>query len=117
MNSSDQSQPPGDPGRADVSPARAGEAGVPPPPARFFLNCRQAVRAQSEALDQPLSPARRFGLWLHLLLCRWCRRYGRQIRFLRDAARDYPDVFSTADSPALSPAARDRIKQRLRSEK
>ena len=78
-------------------------------------SCREAARLQSEALDRPLAPGQRFGLRLHLLLCQWCRRYGRQIRFLRDAAHEHPDQLAAA--PPLSDAARDRIKQRLNREK
>ena len=79
--------------------------------------CRAAAKAQSAALDRPLPPLSRLGLWLHLLLCRWCRRYGRQIRFLRAAARNHSDELAQAASPPLSPAARVRIQQRLQSEK
>ena len=41
---------------------------------------------QSEALDHPLSFRQRIGLRIHLFLCKWCNRYGRQLRFLRSAA-------------------------------
>jgi len=78
-------------------------------------NCRAAARLQSEALDRPLPAGQKFGLWLHLLMCRWCRRYGWQIRFLRDAAHEHPDELAAATP--LSAAARARIKQRLSREK
>ena len=75
--------------------------------------CREASRAQSEALDHPLSPARRLGVWLHLLICKWCRRYGRQIRFLRLAAHEHHDELMEAVPQKLSPEVRERIKSRL----
>jgi hypothetical protein len=81
----------------------------------LLLNCRAAARLQSEGLDHPLSTGKKIGLWLHLLICKWCRRYGRQIRFLRDAAQEQPDALAT--TAKLSDAARDRIKQRLNREK
>ena len=77
-------------------------------------DCRDAARAQSEMLDRALPPARRTGLWLHLLLCQWCRRYGLQIRFLRDAAREHQDELAGTEADGLSEAARERIKWRLR---
>lgn len=77
-------------------------------------NCREASRLQSESLDRPLSLAKRFGLRVHLLLCRWCRRYGKQIRFLRGAARENPDGFNEAAPRRLSPEARERLKHSLR---
>src|SRR5438093_6468934 len=48
--------------------------------------CITAPRLQSEALDRKLPLRQRFGLRVHLLLCKWCRRYGKQITFLRNAA-------------------------------
>ena len=58
---------------------------------------------------------RKFGLQFHLLLCKWCRRYGQQIRFLRRAAHDHPDQLQEAAPQNLSPEARERIKHSLES--
>lgn len=79
--------------------------------------CREASRWQSEALDHRLPPLRRAGLWLHVLICQWCRRYGRQVRFLRQAAHEHPEEFTEAADQKLSGAARERIKEKLRGEK
>jgi predicted AAA+ superfamily ATPase len=79
--------------------------------------CRDASRLQSEALDKKLSLSKRLGLWLHLLICKWCRRYGKQIRFLRSAAQECPDHLTEAGPQKLSAEARERIRQRLQSEK
>ena len=85
---------------------KSGCAGLAP-------DCREASRAQSERLEHPLPPAKRFGLRLHLLLCKWCRRYGKQIRFLRTAADAHPEKFTEAAPEKLSDGARERIKRRL----
>jgi hypothetical protein len=77
------------------------------------LDCREASCAQSESLDHPLPFAKRVGLSLHLVLCRWCRRYGKQIRFLRVAAHEHPEEMAEAAPQKLSGEARDRIKRRL----
>src|SRR5216684_5216658 len=78
--------------------------------------CRQVARLQSEALDHPLSFRRRLGLGVHLLLCKWCRRYGKQIRFLRTAAHQHAEHESHSPPQPLSTETRERIKQRLRAE-
>jgi hypothetical protein len=83
--------------------------------AELAVDCRAAMRGQSEALDHPLPPVRRLGLWLHLLICKWCRRYGRQICFLRETASQHPDELTAAGAETLSAEARERIKQRLRN--
>ena len=79
-------------------------------------SCREAVRLQSDALDRPLSPRQRLGLRIHLILCRWCRRYGGQIKFLRTAARDGVEHDVLRMSAALPPEVRERIKRSLREQ-
>jgi hypothetical protein len=87
---------------------KSGCAGLAP-------SCREAARAQSEALEHSLPPAKRFGLWLHLLMCRWCRRYGQQIRFMRAAVHEHEDQQTDAMPQKLSPEARERLKRTLNS--
>ena len=79
-------------------------------------NCREASRLQSEALDHALSPMQRLGLRLHLVLCKWCRRYGKQLRFLRGAAHEHQDQVADAAPQTLSHTARDRLKRALRDQ-
>lgn len=76
-------------------------------------DCKEAIRLQSDALERPLNFFQRLGLRLHLPLCRWCRRYGRQIRFLRAAAHKHPEQLCAPDSRELSPEARERLKKSL----
>jgi len=78
-------------------------------------SCRDASRLQSEALDRELSCSKRFGLSLHLLVCKWCRRYGKQIRFLRESAHEHPEKLSDAVPQRLSNEARERIKRRMQT--
>jgi hypothetical protein len=78
--------------------------------------CREASRLQSIALDQRLSLPKRFGLRLHLLVCKWCRRYGKQIRFLRHAAHEHSEDLTEAVPRTLSPEARERLKRSLSDE-
>jgi len=77
-------------------------------------NCKEAIRLQSDALDQPLSRMQRIGLRIHLAICLWCSRYGKQINFLRTIAqRCDPDQDPKQTMP---PEARERIKRRLQTE-
>src|SRR5947207_4888101 len=81
--------------------------------ADLSLGCKTATRLQSEALDRKLPSRQRFGLRVHLLLCKWCRRYGKQITFLRNAAHEHPDEMAEPVPQKRSAEARDRIKQKL----
>ncbi len=78
-------------------------------------NCKHATRLQSEALDHKLPFLQRVGLRIHLLICKWCRRYGEQLRFLRKAAHEHPDEQIKPAHQNLSVSARERIKQKLRA--
>jgi hypothetical protein len=78
-------------------------------------NCKEAIRLQSEALDHPLSPLRRIGLRIHLALCVWCSRYGKQIKFLRTAAQNCDHDHEPKQT--LPPEARERIKRALEAGK
>lgn len=53
------------------------------------LQCRQAARLLSEGMDRPLAATERWPLQFHLLACRNCRNYEKQIDFLRRAVRGY----------------------------
>ena len=75
--------------------------------------CKTATRLQSDALDRKLPLRQRFGLRVHLLLCKWCRRYGKQVAFLRNAAHGHPDEMTKPVPQKLTTEARDRIKQKL----
>ncbi len=77
-------------------------------------SCREAVRLQSDALDRPLALRQRIGLRIHLVLCRWCRRYGAQIKFLRAAARHGVEQDTPGTPAALPPEVHERIKRMLR---
>jgi len=77
--------------------------------------CKQATRLQSAAMDRKLSFFEKLGLQVHLLLCKWCRRYGEQLSFLRSAAHECDQHNNLAAPQPLSPDARERIKIRLLS--
>ncbi len=81
----------------------------------LWPSCRQISRLQSAATPQPLSLGQRIGLKFHLLVCGWCRRYGKQVGFLRAVAHGRDDDETASAPPALSPNARDRMKRFLQN--
>jgi hypothetical protein len=52
-----------------------------------MLSCKEAGILMSQALDRRLSFRERFSLRLHLAICEGCRRFERQMAFLRTACR------------------------------
>ena len=84
--------------------------------ARQFPPCKEVARLVSESLDRDLSGPERLKLRMHFLMCVLCRRFARQVRFVRDTLRRHPDRLDGQDlspPPGLSTEARDRIKRSL----
>lgn len=54
------------------------------------MKCRDATQLMSERLDRPLGGGERLQLGLHLLICRGCRNFGDQMRFLHEACARFP---------------------------
>jgi len=81
-----------------------------------MFSCRAAAILISESLDHPLSWTQRFSLRFHLVICRVCRRYRRQVVGLNILAQRY--LTQSAPVPfaddALSPKEKDRLILRLR---
>ena len=48
------------------------------------LRCDQASRLISNSQEAPLNKAERLALSFHLLICRVCRKYKKQLKFMRD---------------------------------
>ena len=68
-------------------------------------------------LDRELPRAHRVAIGFHYWYCKACRRYRRQIRFIREAFRALVDETPPADALAdvsLPPDARERIKHAIR---
>ena len=55
------------------------------------LSCREASRLISESKDRDLGIGEKLSLRLHLGLCTACTRFTKQLDFLREAMKRYPD--------------------------
>ena len=77
------------------------------------LRCQGASALASRALDERLRPDERLAMWGHLLACKSCRRFRRQLGFMRRALResDGGTERGTDVRDALPPEARARIEQ------
>ena len=83
---------------------------------RTLQPCQAMVPLMSESLDRKLGLLERLNLKLHLLVCAWCARYLKQIKFLRRLVQQEPLASVTFDrsTDVLTPAARQRIFESLR---
>lgn len=80
-----------------------------------MISCKKAAALSSEALDRRLTIRERLVLRVHLVLCRVCRSYERQLMLVRAAASRLEDLL--AEGEHLDPIARERIRERVRAER
>ena len=77
-----------------------------------MLSCKDVTKLLSEAMDRSLPLGKRIGVRFHLLICKFCARYERQLLLIRETARH---LLATEERPeesygeTLSEEARKRI--------
>ena len=78
------------------------------------LKCEQSTRIVSASLDRDLSAVERWAIRLHCISCWSCRRFGKQIRQLKEALGSHPQ--KTGNDQRLSSDAIHRIEEAIRNE-
>lgn len=78
-----------------------------------MITCEEATRLMSESLDRKLPIGKRIGLRMHLLMCRLCPRFWRQLLLLKNAADLYKKGVEEDVSISLSAETREKIKNLL----
>ncbi|MBW1754169.1 MAG: zf-HC2 domain-containing protein [Deltaproteobacteria bacterium] len=82
----------------------------------WMFNCKAVTRMVSESLDRKLSFYQRMGIRMHLLMCKLCSRYRRQLLLLRETIRRQTASSEDIESEiVLPPGARERIKRSIRN--
>ena len=73
-----------------------------------LISCRDASRICSEQLDRHLTLAERLSLRAHLMMCRSCAEFQRQMAWLRQLSRRYADGgFAERAAPTASEPRKD----------
>lgn len=52
-------------------------------------SCKEITHLASRALDEELPLSQRIGIQMHLMMCKYCSRYARQLKFLRTVMSGY----------------------------
>lgn len=80
-----------------------------------MLSCKETSLLMSQARDRRLSWSERFGVRLHLWICRQCRRYERQLAWLNGLAGylERAPEETLEEGTELSAAARQRIRDAI----
>lgn len=81
-------------------------------------SCKDVTQLLSEAMDRSLPLGKRIGVRFHLLICKFCARYERQLLLIRETVRR---LVATEEKPGeppgetLSKEAKERIRNSLRN--
>jgi hypothetical protein len=78
-----------------------------------MLDCKEASRLVSQSLDRRLDWRERCGLALHLAMCAACRRFARQLRWLRQAWQHFARRVEADESLKMPQEATQRIREVL----
>jgi hypothetical protein len=76
-------------------------------------DCADMSRLASRSLEQPLPLGTRLRMRLHYLICVWCQRYLKQLKFLHETVPHFDEHAGNLPDHGLSAEARQRIVQRL----
>jgi len=77
--------------------------------------CPEVIRLLSLGMDKPLPLTTRLKLRTHYLMCSFCERYAKQLKYMRTAAREFPEKIGEASDANLSPDIKERMKDALKS--
>ncbi len=77
-----------------------------------MMSCKRVAQLASESLDRSLTLQERLSMRFHLLLCKLCTRYVRQLKFLKRACAHADEGHFGGDA-RLTEGARERIQDRL----
>jgi hypothetical protein len=80
----------------------------------WMFNCKEITRMVSGSLDRALPIYQRMGIRIHLMMCKFCTRYRRQLLILSEAIRLKPIQGEEIELPiSLPPEAKLRLKRLL----
>ena len=81
--------------------------------AKLTPRCKEVTRLVSQGMDRPLPWRTRVALRLHFTVCDYCRRYAKQLKFLRQVSRALPPRGVGRSTVALPEATKARLRQAL----
>jgi hypothetical protein len=78
-----------------------------------MLSCKDVTQLISESMDASLPVGQRIGMRLHLLMCKFCSRYERQLLLIRETVRR---IVAAEEKPGEPPGETlsDEVKERIR---
>src|SRR5438094_6726020 len=81
---------------------------------RFTPTCPEVTRILSLGMDKELPLTTRIKLRVHYLMCSFCERYMKQLKYIRQVSREFPEKIGEVPDATLPAEAKQRLKEALR---
>jgi len=65
-------------------------------------------------MDKDLSFIMRSKLRIHYLMCSFCKRYMKQLKYIRQVSREFPEKIGSVSDASLPADVKERMKAALR---
>ena len=80
----------------------------------WMFKCNEVSRVISDSMDRALPLHHRMFIRIHIMMCKYCARFRRQLMTLREAARSMDLSLEQVDASITLPTkARERIKKAI----
>lgn len=80
---------------------------------RVMPSCRDISQLISDGMDRNLPLRKRLSIRLHVSMCKFCRRYEKQLHLLHEGVGHYADPEANVVEKSLSPAAKEKLEKVL----
>ncbi len=80
-----------------------------------MLTCKEATQLISKSLDRPLTRRERFAVRVHLLMCKYCKRFSQQLFVMRNALSRMTKAIEMNDDIRLPAETKTRIANSIQS--
>jgi hypothetical protein len=80
----------------------------------WLLNCKEISHLVSQSMDTKLPLQKRLGIKFHLLICRYCDRYAKQLLIMRNTIHAFSDVNDGPPLKTMSGERKERLKEMMR---
>src|SRR5439155_16396853 len=75
---------------------------------RFTPTCPEVTRILSLGMDKKLPLITRIKLRVHYLMCSFCERYAKQLKYMHTVAREFPEKIGEVSDAKLPPETKER---------
>jgi predicted anti-sigma-YlaC factor YlaD len=82
---------------------------------KLLPSCDEVSRLTSKAMDEKLSLREKIGVRFHLMMCKWCRNFHKQMHLLREVIHKGSNNPPESKKSSLSPEAHQRMEEEIKN--